>query len=112
MTNKFLVLPAVISGFLLAFFTDIVSIDKYDFDLDKNFIDLSKWDQMNLDVQGNEITLETFSNRITLSLDEKGWLTSFKNYDKELLTDSVCISNYEFEISYEKSGFSCKMKGN
>ena len=111
MTNKFLIWVGFITGFLFAFFTDIVSFGKYDLAIDKKSIDSSKWSQMNLDVQNGVITLETFSNRITLFLDEKGMLTSFRNYDKEYLTDSLCVSNYEFEISFENSGFYCRMKG-
>lgn len=110
MKNRYLTLIGVIIGFLLAFFSDIVAFDKYDLAIDKNDVDSSKWNLMNLDVQNGVITLETFSNRITLFLDEKGMLTSFRNYDKEYLTDSLCVSNYEFEISFENSGFYCRMK--
>ncbi len=111
MTNKFLIWVGFIMGFLFALFTDIVSFGKNDLAIDEKSIDSSKWSQMNLDVQNGVISLETFSNRITLFLDEKGMLTSFRNYDKEYLTDSLCVSNYEFEISFENSGFYCRMKG-
>lgn len=110
MVNKFFILFGVFCGILFALIANYVHICNYNLDFEKNEVDNSKWTQMIFGVEKNVIVLETYSSRITLFLDEKGMLKSFRNQDKFVYGDSLYFVDYKYEISLEDSNFFCRMK--
>jgi len=110
MVNKFFVLFGIFCGILFALIANYVLNRNYNLDFEKNGVDNSKWTQMNFDIENNMIVLETYSSRISLFLDEKGMLKSFRNQDKFVYGDSLYFVDYGYELSLDDSNFFCRMK--